>query len=188
VNRSFSRVGNGRLVNSGALNRNRNGNANWNGNWDHHHHHHNGSSIIFIGGFGYPWYYGSSFYDYYPYSYYSPYYGYDDYGYGTYPAASYSYSGGAYDGGVYQGGDAGVYQDDSNYQDDQSGGANYGNGNDSSVAEVQRILSQEGFYHGPIDGVAGSRTFYAIRAYQRSHNLHTDGQISRELMDAMGLH
>ena len=183
--RNLNRIADGRLV----TNNHRNGNGNWNGNgtgnWNHHHHHHGGSSIIFIGGFGYPYYF-PSYYDYYPYSY-DP-YGYGDYGYGTYPSASYAYSGGTYDGGggVYQGGDPGVYQDDSNYQDDQSGG-NYGTGSDSSVAEVQRVLSRDGFYHGSIDGVAGSRTFYAIRAYQRSHNLHADGQISRELLDAMGL-
>ena len=178
------------LANAGLAN-NRRWNGNGNGNWDHHHHHHHdGSSVIFIGGFGYPWYYGSSFYDYYPYGYYPYGYGYGDYGYGygTYPAASYYYSGGAYDGGVYQGGDPGSYQDDSNYQDDQSGGSTYSDGGDSSVAEVQRVLSREGFYHGPIDGVAGSRTYYAIRAYERSHNLRADGQISRELLESMGLH
>jgi peptidoglycan hydrolase-like protein with peptidoglycan-binding domain len=55
------------------------------------------------------------------------------------------------------------------------------------VAQVQRILSRQGFYQGPIDGSMGSRTFYAIRAWQRSHNLHADGQINQELLSSMGL-
>ena len=38
-----------------------------------------------------------------------------------------------------------------------------------------------------IDGSMGSRTFYAIRAWQRSHNLHADGQINQELLSSMGL-
>src|SRR4051794_20339926 len=109
VNRNFNRVGNGRFANNDRLHRNGNGSGNWNGNWNHnhHHHHHGGSSIIFIGGFGYPWYYGSSYYDYYP-----TFYPYGDYGYGgygSYPTSSYAYSGGSYDGGVYEGGDPGVY-------------------------------------------------------------------------------
>jgi hypothetical protein len=179
--RSLNRIRDGRFVS----NNHRNGNGNWNGSWNQHHHHHGGSTIIFVGGFGYPYYF-PSYYDGYPYSYYPSGYG-DSYGYDTYPAASYGYSGGTYDGGVYQGGNADVYQDGSNYQDDQSGG-DYGAASDSSVAEVQRVLSREGFYHGQIDGMAGSRTFYAIRAYERSHNLRADGQITQELLNAMGLH
>jgi putative peptidoglycan binding protein len=56
------------------------GNRNWSGsgNWSGHHHHHRGS-VVFIGGFGYPYWYDY----YYPYGYYDPY---AYYGYGQ-PAA-----------------------------------------------------------------------------------------------------
>jgi hypothetical protein len=44
-------------------------------------------------------------------------------------------------------------------------------GTGSSVREMQRRLARAGYYHGRIDGVMGPRTRYAIRAYQRSHNM-----------------
>ncbi|MEY2529963.1 MAG: hypothetical protein QOI96_48 [Verrucomicrobiota bacterium] len=52
-------------------------NRNWSGsgNWSGHHHHHHRGSIVFIGGFGYPYWYDY----YYPYGYYDP-YSYYDYG------------------------------------------------------------------------------------------------------------
>jgi hypothetical protein len=45
-------------------------------------------------------------------------------------------------------------------------------GTGSSVAELQRRLARAGYYRGRIDGVMGPRTRYAIRAYQRSHNMN----------------
>ena len=53
---------------------------------------------------------------------------------------------------------------------------------------MQEQLARDGYYKGDIDGVAGSRTYYAIRAYQRDHNLHVDGEVSDELLQQMGLH
>ncbi len=71
---------------------------------------------------------------------------------------------------------------------DGSGEAIY-NGNvansGSVVADVQRGLTRDGYYHGTIDGVMGSRTFYAIRAYQRDHQLQANGQINQPLLAAM---
>jgi Putative peptidoglycan binding domain len=155
-------------------------NGNWNGNWRHRHF---GNRIVFLGGFGYPFYpyYGG----YYPYDYYSsgyP-YGYDPYGYSSYNQ-------------VYQGGT--VYGDDSAYSDDaayNNGAGYYNNGgayrggrtNGSMVAQVQRALARDGFYKGEIDGVMGPRTYYAIRAYERSHNLRVDGAINDQLLGTMGL-
>ena len=60
-------------------------------------------------------------------------------------------------------------------------------GGGSIVIEVQRRLAREGFYRGSIDGVMGSRTHYAIRAYERSHGLTPDGEIDDRLLGAMGL-
>ncbi len=54
------------------------------------------------------------------------------------------------------------------------GGVAIGSG--SSVREIQRRLARAGYYHGPIDGVMGPQTRYAIRAYQRAHNMRvTEG-------------
>ena len=55
------------------------------------------------------------------------------------------------------------------------------------VVQVQRRLAREGYYHGPIDGIMGSRTHYAIRAFERAHGLRVDGAISNELLATMRL-
>jgi peptidoglycan hydrolase-like protein with peptidoglycan-binding domain len=74
----------------------------------------------------------------------------------------------------------------------QSGydGYGYQNGygvNGSLVIQVQRRLASAGYYSGPIDGVIGSGTRRAIRAYERSHGLPIDGAINRRLLATMGL-
>jgi hypothetical protein len=79
--------------------------------------------------------------------------------------------------------------DDYGYGGSQSG-YDYGynsNGGGSIVIEVQRQLSRDGFYQGAIDGVMGSRTHYAVRAYERSHGLAADGEIDDQLLGKMGL-
>jgi hypothetical protein len=86
-----------------------------------------------------------------------------------YPYPYYPYPYGAYDPygyGAYQGG--------------------YGV-NGSLVVQVQRRLASAGYYSGPIDGVVGSRTRRAIRAFERSHGLPVDGAIHRRLLATMGL-
>jgi hypothetical protein len=94
---------------------------------------------------------------YYPYSY----YGYYPYGY--YP---YGYRYDSYDEPVYQ------------------GSAGYAN---SVIGEVQLRLARGGYYHGAIDGVSGSATPRAIRAYEHAHALPQDGRIGQRLLTTMGL-
>ena len=113
-------------------------------------------------GYGYPYYsYGPSvsFGFGYPYS-----YGYYPYGYSSYYPYDYSYG---YYGYNRPGYDA------------------YANG--SIVVQVQSRLARAGYYHGPIDGVMGPRTHYAIQAYERDHGLRVDGVISGSLLRNMGL-
>jgi hypothetical protein len=57
----------------------------------------------------------------------------------------------------------------------------------SLVAQVQTQLARAGYYRGPIDGVIGSETRRAIRAYQRTNGLRADGVISKPLIATMGL-
>jgi peptidoglycan hydrolase-like protein with peptidoglycan-binding domain len=123
-----------------------------------------------VSDFGFPFY--SPWYYPYPYS-----YDYYPYGYG-YPYGSY------YGGNIY-GGD-GAYNDSTTYYS----GPRYSRGlagNNSTVTQVQRGLAREGYYKGAIDGEMGPRTHYAIKAYQREHNLRVNGTISDQLIASMGL-
>jgi len=58
---------------------------------------------------------------------------------------------------------------------------------DSVIGEVQLRLAQGGYYHGAIDGVSGSETRRAIRAYEHAHALPQDGRIGQRLLTTMGV-
>jgi len=58
---------------------------------------------------------------------------------------------------------------------------------DATVAAVQRRLARGGYYHGAIDGVIGSGTRTAIRAFERNNGLPVDGVIDTQLLRTMGL-
>jgi Putative peptidoglycan binding domain len=109
---------------------------------------------------------GSSFgfgYPYYSYGYGYPYYSYGYYPYDYYGSYPYTY-------GYYYG---------------QPGYSTYGNG--SIVIQVQSRLARAGYYRGPIDGIMGPGTRFAIRAYERDHGLRVDGVISGPVVGNMGL-
>jgi peptidoglycan hydrolase-like protein with peptidoglycan-binding domain len=111
---------------------------------------------------------GSGFGYSYPYRSYGFGYGYPYYSYGYYP---YDYYGSyPYTYGYYYG---------------QPGYNTYGNG--SIVIQVQSRLARAGYYRGPIDGIMGPGTRFAIRAYERDHGLRVDGVISGPLVGNMGL-
>jgi hypothetical protein len=162
-------VSNGGHWNGGNWNGGHWNGGNRGGNW-HHRHNDHFNNFVFIGGFGFPFFGYPYGYGYYPYGYgYAPYgYGYGSgyYGYGSgyngYGNGYYgnSYYGNGYNGNSYYGN--GVYRS-SYYSGDRS------NGSRSGVARLQRQLSRAGYYRGPIDGVMGSRTHYALRAYQHDH-------------------
>ena len=61
----------------------------------------------------------------------------------------------------------------------------YGNG--SVVITIQSRLARAGYYRGPIDGIMGPATSYAISVYERNHGLRADGTISGPLLRSMGL-
>jgi Putative peptidoglycan binding domain len=142
--------------------------------FQHRHFHHSNVVVgVGFGGFGFPgwgWGYGYPYYGYYPYGYgYYPYgyypYGYSTYGYGSYPySSSYSYG----------------Y---SSYRPTYGGRT----ANTSVVVQVQQRLARAGYYRGRVDGVMGSQTRSAIRAYQRAHNMRADGVISDQFLGTMGL-
>jgi hypothetical protein len=112
-------------------------------------------------GFGLPFYGG--YYGGYP-GYYSGYpYGYTYYPYG----AGYGYGGGYYTPGYPYYGTRGYSR--------------------STVARVQTRLARAGYYAGPVDGLMGPRTRYAIRVYESRHGLPADGRIDVRLLATMGL-
>ena len=145
----------GGFANSGSFH----SGGNWNGgNWNGHCHG-GGSSFVFIGGFpffGYPFGYGYG----YPYGYgYGYPYGYGYGGYYGYGSGYYGYGSGYYGNGYYNNG---------YYGNRYSYGSSHGYTN-GSVVRLQRQLARAGYYHGPIDGIMGSRTQHALRAYQHDH-------------------
>ncbi|MBI2799172.1 MAG: peptidoglycan-binding protein [Gammaproteobacteria bacterium] len=51
------------------------------------------------------------------------------------------------------------------------------------VNSIQTGLNRLGYRAGPVDGIVGSRTQIAIRAYQRDHSLLEDGRATPQLAD-----
>ncbi len=51
----------------------------------------------------------------------------------------------------------------------------------SEVAQIQRLLNEQGYDAGPVDGAMGSRTREAIRAFERDFGLPQTGEPSREI-------
>ena len=53
------------------------------------------------------------------------------------------------------------------------------------VANVQAALSKLGFDVGTVDGISGSRTTAAIKAFQKRQHLEEDGKISEKLLEQL---
>ncbi len=53
------------------------------------------------------------------------------------------------------------------------------------IRQIQKTLTELGFYTGPIDGVSSERTREAIRLYQKRSNLEVDGRATDELLDQL---
>ena len=156
--------------------------AQWNRNWDRNrdhwwHGHHcrfvNGSWIIFNLGF-YPWWPSWYPYDYYAYDYY-PY--------------TYNYDPGYYDSGYNDSGynDSGVYQGEEYYDQGNYDSSDQYSSSDSTIAAVQERLARQGYYRGEIDGILGSQTSRAIARYQRGHGLRVTGNLTPDMLQALGL-
>ena len=139
-----------------------------------HRHDSRGSRVFWNVGVGIP-FFGGGYYAGYPYygGYYSAYPSYYGGYYGGYPYG-YSYSPYGYSNAYY-------------YNSPSYNQYSYRDSDDSVVARVQQRLARAGYYRGPIDGVIGPRTQYAIRAYERNHGLPADGVIDNRLLRTMGL-
>ena len=124
-----------------------------------------------------------------------PSYGYRSYGYSGYPSYGYGYGygpsisfgfGSPYYGGYYPY-DSYSYPYSYNYGAYYYNQPSYGYGRGSIVITVQSRLARMGYYRGPIDGMMGPGTSFAIRAYERDHGLRMDGTISGPLVRSMGV-
>ena len=51
------------------------------------------------------------------------------------------------------------------------------------IADLQRALSERGFYRGKIDGISGTRTRAAITAFEKAEGLPVTGQPSASVLD-----
>jgi peptidoglycan hydrolase-like protein with peptidoglycan-binding domain len=55
----------------------------------------------------------------------------------------------------------------------------------SLTMSVQKELARLGYYHGPIDGIAGSETTHAVRWFQSVDHLPVTGQIDSATIQAL---
>jgi hypothetical protein len=55
------------------------------------------------------------------------------------------------------------------------------------AVSVQSELTRRGYYHGPTDGVIGSESSEAIRAFQAAQGLTVTGRIDPKLLKALGI-
>jgi hypothetical protein len=81
---------------------------------------------------------------------------------------------------------SGPYYDDSDSFEVQPAPSNVAPDESASlIMSVQKELAQLGYYHGPIDGVAGSETERAVRWFQSIDHLPVTGQIDSATQQAL---
>jgi len=74
-----------------------------------------------------------------------------------------------------------------NTPDDSIAALSYYGSTGQEVINIQKKLSQWGYYTGDIDGIYGYQTFVAVRDFQIKNGLTVDGIAGSETLAAMGL-
>ena len=54
-----------------------------------------------------------------------------------------------------------------------------------NVYEVQKLLDEQGYDPGAVDGSFGDRTARAIRSYQQNNGMTVTGKVSQDLLDRL---
>lgn len=57
----------------------------------------------------------------------------------------------------------------------------------NKVRELQTKLKRWGYYTGSVDGIFGSGTQEAVKAFQRKNGLNVDGIVGKQTADALGM-
>lgn len=57
----------------------------------------------------------------------------------------------------------------------------------SQVRQIQRALNKSGFRAGPVDGLWGPKTSDALKQFQQSKNIETNGQLDQQTLSELGL-
>ena len=57
----------------------------------------------------------------------------------------------------------------------------------SEVREIQKRLKEQGFYFGNVDGIYGSQTVSAVKAYQKRYGLQVDGIAGKQTLAYLGI-
>lgn len=57
----------------------------------------------------------------------------------------------------------------------------------STVSQIQKLLKEQGFYSGDVDGVYGSRTEEAVKKYQQRYGLKVDGMAGPQTLQYLGI-
>ena len=55
------------------------------------------------------------------------------------------------------------------------------------VKEIQKRLKEWGYYSGNIDGIYGSKTYNAVKNFQKKNNLNVDGIVGEKTLNALGI-
>lgn len=57
----------------------------------------------------------------------------------------------------------------------------------NEVSQIQEKLKRWGYYNGSVDGIYGSKTLSAVKAFQRKNGLTVDGIAGQKTLSAMGI-
>lgn len=56
------------------------------------------------------------------------------------------------------------------------------------VMMIQESMKVAGFYRGEVDGLAGTATFSAVRAYKKKHHMPVNNQLTDEFIEHLREH
>ena len=57
----------------------------------------------------------------------------------------------------------------------------------ATIIKLQKALKEKGYYKGPIDGIVGSQTRAAIKAFQKDNGMPVGGGVTYQILKALGI-